>query len=619
MRTSHFPLLERAIVAIVVLLVVFSCSSSLAATATLSCPPGPVNPSVTVCLPVKNGIVPTPAHVVASTTDSNPVTALQIYVDNVLVYQVDASTLNTYVPLTLGNHLVTVQGWDSTGATFKTNINVAMMPPCTLSTKNPSITICTPTDAATVSQPVHLNAGFTDTTPLQSIQIKEKGAVLFTGTSAPLDVYLSSLSAGPHTLTITAKDQAGVSFSQQTSFTVTSNVGLNNLRHIIFFVQENRSFDNYFGRLGQYRVSKGYSNDIDGIPLSVTLYDSQGNPVHPYHFQTVCTENLTPFWNESHVDVDGGKMDGFLQQALSIPSTIDPTGTRAAGYYDQSDLPYYYELATQFATSDRFFSSLLSNTNTNRMYLFAATSFGHIRPDNPPQGGWPQSTIFDNLDAAGVSWRYYYQDNSVYLSEWSTWQRDSGKVFPISSYYNDIQNESSLPSVIFIERAGVTELDEHPGNNIQLGAADVAGILNALLVSPAWPSSAFILTYDEGGGQYDHVTPASQVPPDNILPFLEPGDQRGKFDHAGFRLPLTVVSPYTKPHFVSHTWRDLTSILRLIEVRFNVAPLTARDAAADDMTEFFDFSNPYWLIPPVLPPQPTNGACDFTKEKAPGF
>jgi phospholipase C len=589
------------------------------ATAAVSCPPGPINPSVKVCLPVENGIVPSPAQVVASTTDSNPVTALQIYVDNVLVYQVNAATLNTYVALTLGDHLVTVQGWDSTGATFKTNVNVAMTPPCVLNTKNQTITVCTPGKAEVVSSPVHLTAGITDNKAIQSIQVKERGAVLYSATSAPLDVYLESLAAGSHTLTITAKDQSGTSFSQNASFTVTANAGMNNLRHIIFFVQENRSFDNYFGMLGKYRVSKGFTNNVDGIPLNVTLYDSQGNPVHPYHFQTVCTENLTPFWNESHADVDGGKMDGFLQQANSIPSTIDPTGTRAAGYYDQTDLPYYYELATQFGTSDRFYSSLLSNTNTNRMYLFAATSFGHIRPDSPPQGGWTQPTIFDNMDAAGVSWRYYYQDNSVYLSQWSTWQRDSGKVFPISSYYTDIQNEASLPSVIFVERAGVTGLDEHPGNNIQLGANDVAGILNALLASPSWASSAFILTYDEGGGQYDHVIPAMQVPPDTIPPMLQTGDQPGDFAHSGFRLPVTVVSPYSTPHLVSHTWRDLTSILRLIEVRFNVAPLTARDAAADDMMEFFDFSNPYWLVPPPLPPQPTNGTCDYTKEKAPGF
>jgi phospholipase C len=391
------------------------------------------------------------------------------------------------------------------------------------------------------------------------------------------------------------------------------------LKHIIYFVQENRSFDNYFGMLGKYRVSKGLPNSIDGVPLNVTLYDTKGNPVHPFHFQTVCHENLSPFWDESHIDWDGGKMDNYMITTTSVPSTIDPTGTRAMGYYDQTDLPYYYELATQFATSDRFFSPVMTNTIGNRMYLFAATSFGHIFPDPPPQGGWPQTTIFDQMDAAGVSWRYYYQDNGIYLPEWSTYQRDANKLYPISSWYTDVQNESTLPSVIFIERGGPSGLDEHPGNNIQIGAANTKQIIDGLMNSPSWASSVFILTYDEAGALYDHVLPATVVPPDNILPMLQPGDQPGTFAQDGFRMPITVISPWIRPNFVSHTWRDLTSILRLIEVRFNVPALTARDAAADNMLEFFDFSTPHWLTPPPLPDQPTTGVCDFTKEKAPGF
>jgi phospholipase C len=100
---------------------------------------------------------------------------------------------------------------------------------------------------------------------------------------------------------------------------------------------------------------------------------------------------------------------------------------------------------------------------------------------------------------------------------------------------------------------------------------------------------------------------------------LNAGDQPGDFKHAGFRLPIIVISPWVRPHYVSHTWRDLTSILRLIEVRFNVPSLTARDAAADDMIDFFDFTTPHLLTPPPLPVQPTNGVCDWNKEKAPGF
>jgi len=253
------------------------------------------------------------------------------------------------------------------------------------------------------------------------------------------------------------------------------------------------------------------------------------------------------------------------------------------------------------------------------MYLFAATSFGHVDPDPPPSGGWPQPTIFDHLDAAGVSWAYYYQDNGIYLPEWTTYQRDASKLRPISNWKNDMQNESTWPSVIFIERGGPSGLDEHPNSFIQNGAADVANILNALLASPSWSSSVFILTYDEFGGEFDHVIPARMIRPDNIAPMLSAGEPAGDFAHTGFRMPFVIVSPWVKPHFVSHTTRDFTSILRLIEDRFGVAPLTARDAAADNMMEFFNFSSPHWLKPPPLPVQPTNGTCDKSLEKAPGF
>ena len=395
-----------------------------------------------------------------------------------------------------------------------------------------------------------------------------------------------------------------------------------NIRHIVVMLEENHSFDSYLGQLGAYRAANGLPDDVDGLPLTATLYDTVGNPVHPFHSGTVCTENLSPSWNESHIDVDGGRMDKFMKTSTSVPSVIDPTGTRAMGYYDWTDFPYYYALASTFGTSDRFFSALQANTLPNRMYLFAASSFGHIYPDKPPAGGWTHPTIFDHLDKAKVSWRYYYQDtteSSVYLKQWATYARDADHVFPISRWYNDIQDESTLPSVIFIDRAAMDGLDEHPGHNLQLGAANTAKIVNSLLQSPSWASSVFVLTYDEGGGFYDHVPPVPVAAPDNISPMLHKGDQPGDFAHSGFRVPLFVISPWVKPHYISHVNRDVTSILRLIEVRFNVAPLTVRDAAADDMTEFFDFSSPALLNPPTLPVQPTSGVCNLALEKAPGI
>jgi phospholipase C len=472
--------------------------------------------------------------------------------------------------------------------------------------------------AATVSLPVHIVAGINDSNTVNSASVLIDGNTVYQTTSTVVDVYVKSLSAGAHTVVVKAQDSAGITFSQSLKITVTANAGLSNLRHIIFYVQENHSFDNYFGMLGKYRASKGFANNIDGLNLSTTLNNTKGQPVHPFHFQTECSEGVGPGWTNSWTDANGGKMDRFMN-VTTAASKYDPTGTRAMGYYDQSDLPYYYELATQFATSDRYFSSLLSGTNPNRMYLFAGTSFGHVNPDHPPTGGWPQQTIFDHLDAAGVTWWYYYQDNGIYLPEWQTYQQDASKLRPISSWYTDIQNESTLPEVIFIERAGPSGLDEHPSYSIQKGAANTATILNALMASPSWASSAFILTYDEYGGQYDHVIPARMVPPDNIAPLLSTGEPQGTFGYSGFRVPITVISPWVKPHYVSHVWRDHTSILRFIEDRFTVAALSARDASADNMMEFFDFSTPHWLSPPPMPAQPTTGTCNIQMEKAPGF
>lgn len=595
-----------------------------AANATAPCTLNQTNPSVTVCAPAPNALVQSLVHVVAGSTDSNQVTAMQVYVDNKLVYQANAPTAETFVSLAVGYHLITVQGWDSTGATFKSNVPVAMQPPCALNSTNRTVTICSLVSGSVVSQPFHVVAAATDSSPVKSMTLLIDGVSKGSNTNtAILDLYVSSMTLGTHSVAVQAKDSTGVVFQQKFNIAVTGAAnGLSKLRHIIFFVQENRSFDNYFGMLGPYKASLGLVNDVDGINSNATLLNTQGQPVHPFHYQTVCTENLSPSWNEAHVDVDGGKMDGYMLTTTSVPSTIDPTGTRAMGYYDQSDLPYYYELAARFATSDRFFSPVLTNTVPNRMYLFTATSFGNIVPPPSAFEGFTQPTIFDHLDQAGVSWRYYYQDaaSSAFIQQFSTYRRDAAKVVPIANWSTDVKNDTTLPAVIFIERAGTSGRDEHPLNNIQLGAEDGASIINALIGSPSWADSAFILTYDEGGALYDHVRPAREITPDLIAPMVLSGDKPGDFNQSGFRVPMIVISPWARPSFVSHTARDYTSILRLIEDTFHVPPLTLRDANADNMMEFFNFSGaPPLLMPPTLPTQPTNGVCNNSLEKAPGF
>jgi len=164
---------------------------------------------------------------------------------------------------------------------------------------------------------------------------------------------------------------------------------------------------------------------VDGVSLSQQVPDKSGDLISPYHFNTVCSESVSPGWDTSHYALDGGKMDGWMTAPTQIKSNIDRDNTRAMGYYDQRDLPYYYELATQYATSDTFFSSVLTGTPSNRQYIWAATSFGNIAPSNPPPGGWTQPTIFDHLTSAGVSWRYYWQDPALKsIANWDFAVRD---------------------------------------------------------------------------------------------------------------------------------------------------------------------------------------------------
>jgi phospholipase C len=191
-----------------------------------------------------------------------------------------------------------------------------------------------------------------------------------------------------------------------------------------------------------------------------------------------------------------------------------------------------------------------------------------------------------------------------------------------------VQN-GTLPQVAFIEPASEVSLDEHPSDddvapqfapNVESGSAYVASLINVLMKSPSWKDSVFFFTFDEGGGFFDHVPPQPAVSPDGIAPSdLQPGNicssgngaggYTCNFTLTGFRVPLIVISPYAKKHYVSHTVADYTALLKFIETRFNLPSLTARDAAQMDMSEFFDFVNEPWATPPTPPGQVTNGPC----------
>ncbi|HZQ67461.1 MAG TPA: alkaline phosphatase family protein [Terriglobales bacterium] len=413
------------------------------------------------------------------------------------------------------------------------------------------------------------------------------------------------------------------------------NASLNqSVNHIIFMVQENRGFDHYFGKLPAYWAANGFpSQSFDGLPANASNPAQTGTgTISSFHLRTVCVQNMSPGWNESHVDWNRtdptsatGLMDGFVTSAAAFALNAGPPdapifdiqGYRTMGYYDDSDLNYYYFMASNFATSDRWFSPLMSRTQPNRLYLLAATSAGHA---NPPAQPLSNNTIFGLLESAGISWKIYETDpGTAFLGNFQPFeQQHVANIVPLSQFFTDLQN-GTLPAVAEIEPGYLSDLDEHPGDNVQPGAAHVASIINALMASPAWKDSVFILTFDEGGGFYDHVPPQTAVSPDGIPPMdLNPGDicttttgPNCDFNHTGFRIPLIVVSPFTKKNYVSHTTADSTAILKLIETRFNLPSLTKRDAAQMDMTEFFDFANPPWITPPSPPAQNMNGLCDF--------
>jgi phospholipase C len=351
--------------------------------------------------------------------------------------------------------------------------------------------------------------------------------------------------------------------------------------HIIVIMQENHSFDAYFGRLNQPQY---YGSAIDGVTDDMYNLDKSGNPVHAYHETNLCIADVDHTWNAMHVSWDNGKNDGFVSY----------NGERTMAYYDQTDIPYYYELANQFAVADRYFCSLLSQTYPNRFFLLTGTAFGHVYNDSEV-GGFKQRTIFDNLTENNVSWGYY-TDSPGYLQLFGPmWEKNKKKMFTYADFKKHL-DDNTLPQVVFID-AEFDTVDEHPDADVQIGQQWVAQTIRDLMNSSSWKNSALFLTYDENGGFYDHVPPPEACLPDDIPPIFSPELIPGTYDRLGFRVPFVLVSPYAKRHYVSHVTYDHTSILKFIETKFNLPALTNRDANADSMLDLFDFENPNFSIP----------------------
>ena len=506
--------------------------------------------------------------------------------------------------------------------------------------------------------------------------------------------------------------------------TAATSAGVNAIQHVIFMLQENHTFDNYFGMLNPYRKKNGWNigqdgktYNVDGIDdkLKFSNEDDEGVVYTPYKLTTTCIDDATSAWLESYGDVNRYdflttrpiKMDGFVHDAEGFAkdcaksgtcsgSFTDLTGERAMGYYDQTFLNYYYYMASQFALSNRWFSPMSSKSIPNRIAtMTGGTTQGLVldpgADDKLEQLNIP--TLFESLDKAKVSWKIYYTvtegyclndddcghsknayypdttfsyftysyqylhgnptgkcaaptvPSSVVGDASNSFCIDPNHIAPLADYYTDLTN-GTLPSFSFIE-AGYANNDEHPGSgqSILSGQAQVAKVVNSFMESPEWKDSVFFLSYDEGGGPFDHVPPVPgysnintdaslgkipdistiSVQPDSYFPCVpvggkatthcdlsasSPGAHAGDAAKAhgfgaqlGFRLPNMVISPYTRRHYVSNIPMDHTAVIKFVENRFisSTAHLTARDAAQPNLLDFFDFVNVPWATPPKPP------------------
>lgn len=359
--------------------------------------------------------------------------------------------------------------------------------------------------------------------------------------------------------------------SQQTRLPHAASCGLD---HIVVLCMENRSYDHYLGWLP----------GGDGIQSGLTYLDDGGAPHSTHHltdWQGCGFADPDHSYDGGRTQLNGGAVDGFRKGG---------NDDYALGYYTESDLAFLGPLVREFTTFDRYFCSILGPTYPNRFYTHAAAT-DRIANDYWPAGDsvpTPSAlpTIWDRLAAKNVSANYYFSD-LPFLALWG--QKYAPIARPFASFFAQAAT-GTLPSYSYLDPYFVGEdqggsNDDHPHADIRRGQALLSQVVHAVLSSPLWERTALVITYDEWGGFFDHV-----VPP--VLPDTDPAHAQ-----AGFRVPTVVVSPYARRGFVSHDVFDHASILKLVEWRFGLTPLTPRDANANNLASALDFASPDYSVP----------------------
>ena len=352
------------------------------------------------------------------------------------------------------------------------------------------------------------------------------------------------------------------------------------IEHVVVLMQENHTFDNYFGTFP----------GADGPPPGTCMPIDPATPdlgcVAPYHLDSPRSADLAHSRTVGLRAVNGGAMDGFIavQNERNLPGPV------AMGYYDGRDLPFYWNLATEYILADRFFSSVQGSSEANHQYWVAGcSSIGPI----PEEEGYSFPTIFDRLDAAGISWKFYVQNYDptitfrnpqpvsphgaqlvwvplLSVGRFLDVPRLHDRIVDLSEYHEDLAN-GTLPAVSYIVPSGASE---HPPGDVTLGHVFATSLVTALMRSSSWDASLFLITWDDWGGWYDHVEPP-QVDADGY----------------GFRVPALIVSPYARRGYIDSTTYDFTSVLKTIEENWGLEPLTARDATANGFLASLDLAS----------------------------
>jgi phospholipase C len=360
------------------------------------------------------------------------------------------------------------------------------------------------------------------------------------------------------------------------------------VQYVVVLMKENRGFDHLLGKLHDIQP------DVEAIPPTFQNLDKKSMPVTPFHETTTCVhDDPAHQWAAMHAQVNGGKMDGFVTSAASTTPT---DGHFVLGYYDKTDVPFYYWLASTFALNDRHFASVRSGTWPDRNFLLLGTADGV----QSTGAGYPDPTtptIFDLLDKANVTWGAYTDQEP--FEGTLNWPSNHVGVHKFADFIAAL-DAGTLPHVAFVDSIENVE-DEHPTADVQKGEAWTRNIYEHAVKSPLWPKLAVVWTYDEAGGFFDHVPPPSDAciarPVFKDMPFFE----------LGVRVPLAVMSPWARPHYVSHIVQEHTAITRFIETLFDLPALTARDANSDALLDMFDFCNAAMMTPPAAPASGTGG------------